>query len=111
MNESAESGNQVPRARSRLEASEVLEQWASTAPQADRNAVHKALFAMLDGSAFRTYRIVEDVQLPNELYVIVKDDLVLKLRVNDADDLSWFDILAIGPRDHFTTPQDGQHTQ
>lgn len=104
MNESAESGNQASRATSRLEASEVLERWARTAPQADRNAVHKALFAMLDGSAFRIYRIVEDVQLPNELYVFVKDDLVLKLRVNDVNAFSWFDILAIGPREHFATP-------
>jgi hypothetical protein len=107
MNESAD--NPVPRAQYRMETDEVLGQWARTASQADRNAVHKALFAMLDGSLFQTYRIVENVQMQNELYVIVKDDLVLKLRVNDINDVDSFDILDIGPPDHFSTPHDGQH--
>jgi hypothetical protein len=93
-----------------METSEVLERWTRTAQQADVNAVHRALFAVLDGSLFRTYRIVEDPRLPNELYVIVKDDLVLKIQVNDINDVRSFDILAIGPRDHFSNSQDGQHT-
>jgi uncharacterized protein DUF6235 len=93
-----------------MESDEVLERWAATATQADRNHIHKALFAILDGSLFHTYRIVEDARIEHELYVIVKDDLVLKLRVNDINDVSSFDIIAIGPRDHFSAPQDGQHT-
>ena len=72
----------------------VLESWSQTATQSKRNAVYKALFAMQDGSLFRTYRIVDDYQRPNELYVIVRDDLVMKVRVNCFDS---FGIVAIGP--------------
>jgi hypothetical protein len=110
MSEPVDPRNPISRATSRMETDEVLALWTRTARQADLNAVHKALFAMLDGSLFHTYRVVEDVQLPNELYVIVKDDLVLKLRVHDINDISSFDIIAIGPRDHFST-QDGQPSQ
>jgi hypothetical protein len=106
MSEPADPGNTIPRATPQMETgSEVLEEWTETAGQADRNAVHKALFAMQDGSLFHTYRVVADVQLPNELYVIVKDDLVLKLRVNSRDS---FDVVGIGPRDHFTTQYDDE---
>lgn len=97
-------------ATSRMESDAVLEQWTRTASQADRNTVHKALFAILDGSLFQTYRIVEDARIQNELYVIVKDDLVIQLRVDDINDFRSFEIIRIGPRDHFSAPQDGQHT-
>lgn len=109
MSESADSADFDSPARSRMETDEVLEHWARTASQADRNAVHKALFAILDGSLFRTYRIVENVHMRKELYVIVKDDLVLRLRINDINDFDSFDIIGIGPPDHFSTPHDGQH--
>lgn len=109
MNESGDR-DERPRATSRMETDAVLDRWARTARQADRNAVHKALFAILDGSVLRTYRVVEDAQLPNELYIIVKDDLVLKVRVADVNDFSSFEIVGIGPRDFFSTSQDGQHT-
>jgi hypothetical protein len=83
-----------------METDEVLGQWARTASQADRNAVHKALFAMLDGSLFETYRIVENVRTQNELYVIVRDDLVLRLRINDTNS---FHVIGIGPPDQFSS--------
>ncbi len=107
MTEPADHGDTVPHTMPHLAMGEALEQWARTASQADRNAVHNALFAMVDGSLFRTYRIVEDVQLANELYVIVKDDLVLKLRINR---LGSFDVIGVGPRDHFAAPEDGGAT-
>jgi hypothetical protein len=98
MNEFTEST--VSRSKFRMETGvEVLDTWADTARQSDLNAIYKALFAMLDGSLFRTYRIVDDFQRPNELYVIVKDDLVLKVRINCFDS---FGIVGIGTRDEFT---------
>jgi hypothetical protein len=80
--------------RFRLETGlDVLEDWAETASQSRKNAVYKALFAMTEGSLFRTYRIVEDFRLPNELYVLVKDDLVMKICINCYDS---FGVVAIG---------------
>lgn len=94
MNESVEQGT-TPRARFRFETGiEVLEDWAETANQTQKNAIYKALFAMLDGSLFRTYRVVDDFQRPSELFVIVRDDLVLKIRINCFDS---FGVVHIGP--------------
>jgi Family of unknown function (DUF6235) len=105
MNEYAEVGSTVPRSKFRMETGiEVLADWAETARQSDLNAIYKALFAMLDGSLFRTYRIVDDFQRANELYVIVRDDLVLKIRINCFDS---FGIVGIGPRDEFTKRHGG----
>jgi hypothetical protein len=95
MNEPVEQGSILPRARFRLETGlEVLDSWAETAAQHHKNAVYKALFAMLDGDLFRTYRVVDDFQRPSELFVIVRDDLVLKIRINCYDS---FGIVHIGP--------------
>jgi hypothetical protein len=81
--------------RFRLEAGlDVLDGWADTASQTRKNAVYQALFAMQDGSLFRTYRIFDDFQRPNELFVIVRDDLAMKIRVTCVDS---FGIVAIGP--------------
>ena len=95
MSESRRQEGTVPRVRFRLETGlDVLEDWLDTAPQAHKDAVHKALFAMVDGSLFRSYRVVDDYQRPSELYVIVRDDLVVKIRVNCFDSF-W--IVHIGP--------------
>ncbi|MCT2583762.1 DUF6235 family protein [Actinophytocola gossypii] len=100
MNEPTNIGQSAPHARFRMETGlEVLDAWAESAGQSDRNAIYKALFAMADGSLFRTYRIIDDFQQLSELYVLVKDDLVLKLRINCFDS---FGIVGIGPRDQFT---------
>lgn len=81
--------------RFRLETGlEVLEEWAETANQSKKNAIYKALFAMQDGSLFRTYRVVDDFQRSNELFVIVRDNLMMKIRVNCVDS---FGIVEIGP--------------
>ena len=95
MNESREQDGTIPRANFRLETGiEVLEEWAETAGEPEKHAVHEALFAMLDGALFRTYRVVDDFQQPSELFVIVQDDLVLKIRINCFDS---FGIVHIGP--------------
>lgn len=94
MNESRKDGT-IPRTHFRLETGlEVLEDWTQTAPQSQKNAVHQALFAMVDGTLFRNYRVVDDYQRPSELFVIVKDDLVMKIRVNCFDS---FGVVHIGP--------------
>lgn len=81
--------------RFRMESGfEVLDEWAENASQTKKNAVYKALFAMQDGSLFRTYRVIDDFQHANEVFVIVKDDLMMKVRVKCVD---AFDIVAIGP--------------
>jgi uncharacterized protein DUF6235 len=91
-----ESSKLTPRFRMET-GFEVLEEWSETASQTQRNAVYKALFAMQDGSMFRSYRVIDDFQRANEVFVIVKDDLVMKIRVKCAD---AFDIIAIGPCGH-----------
>ncbi|OLF10334.1 DUF6235 family protein [Actinophytocola xanthii] len=92
-------GGALPRSRFRMETGlEVLEEWTQTASQSQKNAVYEALFAMLDGSLFRRYRIVDDFQRPSELFVIVRDDLVVKIRVNCFDSFGVVHIGACGPR-------------
>ena len=95
MNEYPKQDSTMQRTPFRLETGlDVFEDWAATAPEAQRAAIHKALFAMVDGTLFRTYRVVDDYQRPNELFVIVTDDLVMKVRVNCFDS---FGIVHIGP--------------
>ncbi|MFC4856979.1 DUF6235 family protein [Actinophytocola glycyrrhizae] len=95
MNEYHQQDSTIPRTRFRLETGvEVFEEWATTASQHAKNAAHKALFAMVEGTLFRSYRVVDDYQRPNELFVIVKDDLVMKIRINCFDS---FGVVHIGP--------------
>lgn len=95
MNESADLGKTIPRTKYRMETGlEVLANWSETANQSQRNAIYAALFAMVDGSLFRTYRIIDDFQRVNELYVVVKDNLVLKIRIDCFDS---FGVVEIGP--------------
>jgi hypothetical protein len=85
----------IPRACFRLDTGvEVLDEWARSATQTRKNAIYRALFAMVDGALFRTYRVIDDFQRPNELFVIVRDDLMMKIRINS---LESFDIVHIGP--------------
>lgn len=97
-----DKGAASPRTRYRLEAgTDVLEQWSATAKQAERHAVYTALFAMLDGSLFRTYRIVDDFRRTNELFVLITDDLLLEIRINCLDS---FSIVNIGDREDVRRP-------
>lgn len=75
---------------------DVLDEWADSATRGEKNAVYRALFAMVDGSLFRDYRIIDDLRLPSQLFVIATDHLVLKLRILR---LGSFSILYIGPCD------------
>jgi hypothetical protein len=83
----------------------VLDRWAETASQAKKNAVYAALFAMQDGTMFQTYRVVDDFERLNEVYVIVKDNLAMKIRIHSLDS---FEIVAIGPCGTATDLQSGR---
>lgn len=94
MNRPIEPTGAVRRPRFRMDTGlDVLEEWADSATQSEKNAVYKALFATSEGSVFRSYRTVDDMQRPNEFFVLVKDNLVIKLRVTCFDS---FGIVYIG---------------
>jgi hypothetical protein len=84
---------------------DVLEEWGETAGQSRKNAIYKALFALQDGTLFRSYRVIDDFQKANEVFVIVKDDLVMKIRIKSVD---AFDIVAIGRCGHTNDLQNGK---
>jgi hypothetical protein len=73
---------------------EVLESWAETASQAERNVVYEALFAVGDGSAFLVYDIFGDSGDPGNFLIMVKPGLVMKVMVQRAD--SAFEIRYVG---------------
>lgn len=95
MNHNTEPPGNVRRHRFRLDTGlDALEEWSSTANQSEKNAVYKALFAVVDGTVFRTYRVVDDWQKLSEFLVIVKDNLSIKLRIHSFDS---YGIVYIGP--------------
>ena len=71
-----------------------LEEWAETARQAHKNQLYKALFAVTDGSVCGSYGVLQDKEIGNAHFVLVREDLVLKVNYPDADS---FGILYIGP--------------
>ncbi|NBH02742.1 MULTISPECIES: DUF6235 family protein [Amycolatopsis] len=73
---------------------EILEEWAESATQAQRNALYEALFAVGDGSAFLVYDIFGDAENPRNFVVVVKANLVLKIMVQRAE--SSFEIRYVG---------------
>jgi hypothetical protein len=74
---------------------DVLEQWADGATERQKDAVYSALCAMTDHTLFRTHRVVDDVAQLSEFFVLLQDELVLKLRVHCYDS---YGIVYIGPR-------------
>ncbi|MGW1764101.1 DUF6235 family protein [Streptomyces sp. NPDC002073] len=75
---------------------ERLEEWADTAGQIEKNAVHKALFAIADRTVFRSYETYGDAARPLDFFVLVKESLVLKIRFRDLD---TFEIAQVGSID------------
>lgn len=72
----------MTRERSRLRlclGMALLEQWTADARQADKNALYRMLFSVADGSVFRTYKVLDDVQQVGEFFVLVRADLVVKI--------------------------------
>lgn len=73
-----------------------LEQWAAGARQVDKNVIYKALFAISDGSVFRTYKVLDDVHRTGDFFVLVRERFVIKVRFHQFD---AFDIVYIGSLD------------
>lgn len=80
--------------RFRLERGlDVLDDWSETASQATRNAVYRALFAVLDGSVFRRYSTLDSYVRPQDFCVYLHDELVIGIQLDDET----FTIDYIGP--------------
>lgn len=89
--------SRVSRPRFKLHTGmELLDEWSETAGQAAKNAVYKALFAVADGSVFRAYRTLEDYQRLQEFFIILNDNLVVKICVHHFE---AFGVVYIGPLD------------
>lgn len=73
-----------------------LEQWAVTASQAQKNAVYEALFAVSDGSVRQSHKVLDDVQRNGEYFVLVRDNLVVKVGIHP---FNTFSIVYIGSLD------------
>ncbi|HEX4721468.1 MAG TPA: DUF6235 family protein [Pseudonocardiaceae bacterium] len=73
-----------------------LEKWTEDASQAEKNAIYEALFAVSDGSFFQAYKVLDDVQRPDEFFVMVRENLVLKIGMYP---FSNFGIIYIGSLD------------
>ena len=72
---------------------DILESWSLTASQATRNAVYRALFAVQDGSVFQRYRTIDSYAVPQEFFVYLHEELVIRIRLDDG----VFAIGYIGP--------------
>lgn len=96
MNHPLEPPGRVNHPRVRLDTGiDVLEKWVDSAPQREQNAVYAALFAMTDRSLLRTHRVVDDEVELSELFVLLQNDLVIKIRIHSFDS---FGLVYIGPR-------------
>jgi hypothetical protein len=73
---------------------EVLDEWSLTASQAEKNAVNRALFAVVEKTVFTEYVVVDDGEKTMEFFVFVRNDFVLKVRVHE---LGSFGIVYVGP--------------
>jgi hypothetical protein len=72
----------------------VLDGWAAHANNEEWTAVYAALFAMADRTLLDTHRIIEDEVELSEFFVLLLDDLVVKLRVHSFDS---FGVVYVGP--------------
>lgn len=72
---------------------DVLNDWTETASIRDTNAVAAALFAVVERSVYRDYPVVDDSEVARELVVVVRDDLAMRIRL---DDVEKFGIVFIG---------------
>jgi hypothetical protein len=71
-----------------------LEEWADNARQTHKNQLYKALFAVSDGTVGHHYGVLAGKEEPNEHFVMVREDVVLKVNYPDS---GTFGISYIGP--------------
>lgn len=72
---------------------EVLDAWTDAAGNADAMAVADALFAIVERTVYRDYPVIDDSTIARELVVVVRDDLAIRVRL---DDVEKFSIVFIG---------------
>lgn len=70
----------------------VLERWAASASQADKNAMYKALFSVGDGTAFLIYDVFPEGRSKRFTFH-VKENLRIKIGLQSKES---FGILHIG---------------
>lgn len=81
-----DAADHSPATRLRLEAGhDVLDTWSQTADQARRNVVYAALFALQDGSLLRNHCVVQDSRRPDEITVVFRDGMTMRIRILCAD--------------------------
>ncbi|MFD1151950.1 DUF6235 family protein [Saccharothrix hoggarensis] len=73
---------------------DVLEEWAVSACQADRDVVYEVLFSMTDGSVFLVYDMFRVPRQADRYVILVKHDLVVRVAIRWAE--SSFDIAYVG---------------
>lgn len=72
---------------------ELLHAWWETAGDAERDIVSDALFALLGGSVYTDYEVIDDPEYPRELVIVVLENLAIRARLHDA---ATFGIVFIG---------------
>lgn len=73
---------------------QLLDSWAENASLIEKNAVYQALFAVSNGSVFRRYSVVSGPERAHDFFVLVRDNLIIKIRMKGFD---AFGIEYIGP--------------
>jgi hypothetical protein len=73
---------------------DLLADWTAAATQADRNTIYAILFSVADHSVFTTRTVIDDTENHMEFFVLARNDLTVKIRIDDFDS---FAILYIGP--------------
>jgi hypothetical protein len=72
---------------------EVFDAWNATAAEADLKALGDALFAIVERTVYSQYPVIDDSANARELVVVVRDDLGIRVRLEDVDK---FGIVFIG---------------
>ncbi len=73
---------------------EVLNAWTDAARDADVYAVADALFSVVERTVYSRYPVIDDSTVARELVVVVRDDLAVRIHL---DDVEKFGIVFIGP--------------
>ncbi|HEX6359361.1 DUF6235 family protein [Actinophytocola sp.] len=72
---------------------DVLDAWGEAAREVDVKAVAGALFAVVERTVYRDYPVIDDSTVARELVVVVRDDLAVRVRLEDVEK---FTIVYIG---------------
>lgn len=73
---------------------ELFDEWCAHATQAQKNIVSRVIFAVADKKVFSEYDVIDDIENHMEFFVLAKNELTVKIRIDGFDS---FAILYIGP--------------